>query len=267
MTAPTSPHFSAALPSLVMVTGASSGLGKIVSGQLLADGCQVLGIDVAEGAPELTASHGYQHARGSVADEAFWSALADGFPVGGSLGLVTNAAVLHVGDAASQPPDQWRQTFDVNVIGTMLAFRTVLPFMVRRGGGRIVAVASVDAHFAEQQLSAYSASKAAVSQFARTVALDYARAGVNVNVVCPGPMMAGLFERHLASAADPTAFLATRERRQPFGEILDPAMVADGIRYLLSDAARGLTGATMTIDGGLTAGFDFRTGEEGASVA
>ena len=267
MTAPSAPTFSTALPSLVVVTGASSGLGRIIAGQLLADGCRVIGIDVTEAPPELTAAPGYQHTSGSVSDEALWPTVADHLPSAGTLGLVTNAAVLHVGDAASQPPGQWRQTLDVNVIGTMLAFRALLPVMAERGGGTIVAVASIDALFAEQQLSAYSASKAAVAQFARTVALDYARAGVNVNVVCPGPMMAGLFERHLASAADRSAFLATRERRQPFGEILDPARVADGIRFLLSDAARGLTGATVTIDGGLTAGFDFRTGEEGASVA
>lgn len=261
------PEFVAALPDTVVVTGTASGLGTILAEQLLGDGCAVIGIDIDSAPPALSGADRYVHVVASVTDEEAWRDIVTAVPDQGSLGLVTNAAVLHVGDVVSQPAAQWRQTLDVNVLGTMLAFRAVLPLMAARGGGRAVAVASVDAILAEQQLAAYCASKAAVSQFARTVALDYARSGINVNVVCPGPMRAGLFERHLSSASDQAAFLSTRERRQPFGEILDPARVADGIRFLLSDAGRGLTGASVTIDGGLTASFDFRTGAEGASVA
>ena len=270
MTAPTQPRtptLVATLPDTVVVTGTASGLGTVLAEQLLADGCAVIGIDLDAAPASLANADRYVHVVASVTDENSWRDIAARVPGTGSVALVTNAAVLHVGDVVSQPSAQWRQTLDVNVLGTMMAFRAILPLMVARGGGRVVAVASVDANLAEQQLAAYCASKAAVSQFARTVALDYARSGVNVNVVCPGPMRAGLFERHLSSAADQAAFLSTRERRQPFGEILDPARVADGIRFLLSDAGRGLTGASVTIDGGLTTGFDFRTGAEGASVA
>jgi NAD(P)-dependent dehydrogenase (short-subunit alcohol dehydrogenase family) len=124
----------------------------------------------------------------------------------------------------------------------------------------------VDATFAEQQLVSYCASKGAVLQLARTTALDYARTGVRVNVVSPGPMLAGLFERHLASADDPARFLATRSQRQPIGRILTPNEVANVVAFLLAEESSGMTGANVTVDGGLTVGFDFRTGEEGASV-
>lgn len=254
------------LPELVVVTGTGGGLGTVVAQKLLAAGCEVIGLDLAAAPPVLTEFDAYRHVAGSVTDEAVWAEVTGALPADGSLGLVTNAAILHVGDILTQPMDQVRQTLDVNVIGTVMAMRAVIPAMVARGGGSVVSVASIDAHFAEQQLAAYCASKSAVLQLARTVALDQARAGVNVNVVCPGPMRAGLFERHLASADDSAAFLHTREQRQPFGEILDPAQVADGILFLLSDAARGMTGASVMIDGGLTTGFDFRTGAEGTSV-
>lgn len=254
------------LPELVVVTGTGGGLGTVVAQKLLAAGCGVIGLDLAAAPPVLTEFDEYRHVAGSVTDESLWAEITGALPAEGSLGLVTNAAILHVGDILTQPMDQVRQTLDVNVIGTVMAMRAVIPAMVARGGGSVVSVASIDAHFAEQQLAAYCASKSAVLQLARTVALDQARAGVNVNVVCPGPMRAGLFERHLASADDSAAFLHTREQRQPFGEILDPAQVADGILFLLSDAARGMTGASVMIDGGLTTGFDFRTGAEGTSV-
>ncbi len=254
------------LPELVVVTGTGGGLGAVLAQKLVAAGCSVIGVDLAPAPAGLADAGTYTHVTGSVTDEDLWSGVTAQLPASGSLGLVTNAAILHVGDILSQPMDQVRQTLDVNIIGTVMAMRAVIPAMVARGGGSVVSVASIDAHFAEQQLAAYCASKSAVLQLARTVALDQARAGVNVNVVCPGPMRAGLFERHLASADDSDAFLHTREQRQPFGEILDPAEVADGILFLLSDAARGLTGASVMIDGGLTTGFDFRTGAEGTSV-
>jgi enoyl-[acyl-carrier-protein] reductase (NADH) len=79
-------------------------------------------------------------------------------------------------------------------------------------------------------------------------------------------MMAGLFKRHLESAADSDRFLATRSARQPSGKILSAEEVARAALFLLSDGASALIGADVVADGGLTASFDFRTGAEGASV-
>ena len=103
-----------------------------------------------------------------------------------SVGLVTSAAILDVGTVLDATPADMTRAFDVNVIGTALAIKAILPLMIERKGGPIVAVASVDATFAEQQLSVYAASKAAVRQLARTIAMDHARQGVRVNVLSPG---------------------------------------------------------------------------------
>ena len=115
----------------------------------------------------------------------------------GSLGLVTSAAILDVGSVLDATPAIVERAMKVNVLGTVLAFQAVLPRMIAAGGGAIVAVASVNATLAEQQLGIYNASKSAVRQLARTVAMDHARSGVRVNVLSPGPMLAGLFKRHL----------------------------------------------------------------------
>jgi NAD(P)-dependent dehydrogenase (short-subunit alcohol dehydrogenase family) len=261
------PRAAMVLPEAVVVSGTGSGLGRLTAVALLEAGVRVVGVDV-RAATDLPVGD-YVHVEGDVTEDATWTAatarLMESAPT--TLGLVTCAAVLHVGTLLELPIERWRQTLDVNVLGTVLAMRSVLPPMIERGGGAIVAVASVDSVMAEQQLPSYCASKGAVLQLARTAALDHARQGVRVNVVSPGPMRAGLFERHLSSADDPGQFLATRTDRQPLGEILDPRQVADPILFLLSQQAAGMTGANVLVDGGLTTGFDFRTGAEGASVS
>ena len=148
---------------------------------------------------------------------------------------------------------------EINVVGTALAMKAILPLMIARGGGSIVVVASVNATIAEQLLAGYNATKAAVRQLARTVAMDYARDGIRVNVLSPGPMMAGLFKRHLETAPDAEQFLATRTARQLGGRILDAADVARTAMFLLSTGSAAMLGADVIVDGGLTASFDFRT--------
>ena len=263
-----SASLSFALPAAVAVSGASSGLGHAICGLLVAAGVATIGVDRTPALADLAAKTGYRHVQGDVTRPETWEEVAQALSVSGEgpFGLVMAAAILDVGTIIETSRDDVLRTFDVNVVGTALAFRAVLPLMIAQGAGTIVAIASVDATFAEQQLAIYAASKAAVRQLARTVAMDHARQGVRVNVLSPGPMMAGLFKRHLESAADSAAFLATRSARQPGGRILEAEEVARTALFLLSDGAAALNGADIVVDGGLTTSFDFRTGAEGASV-
>ncbi len=254
------------LPATVVVTGTGGdGLGAVTARLLAAAGTRVIGVDLAP----VEEYAGYSHVQGDVTAQETWDAVLaalDGAGATGRLGLVTSAAYLEVGTVLDLDLDVWRKTYEINVIGTVLGMKALLPRMIDARDGSIVTIASIDALHAEQQLVSYCASKAAVLQLSRTAALDHARDGVNVNCVLPGPMRAGLFERHMASAADPAAFLATRANRQPFGDIPRPEEVAKVALFLLSDAAKGMTGAQVTADGGLTTGFDFRTGAEGSSA-
>lgn len=263
---PQRPQITAALPSLVVVSGTASGLGTHIARQLVSAGVATIGVDLAA-APERM-SNSYVHVRGDVTEDPLWAlVLAEVKKANpASIGLVTSAAVLEVGTILDFDRPALERTMAVNFVGTALGVRAMLPEMIARHGGSIVAVASVDATFAEQQLSVYAASKAAVRQLARTVAMDHARQGVRANVLSPGPMLAGLFERHMKSAKDPEKFHATRAARQPNGKILDPSDVAKAALFLLSDASAALNGCELIADGGLTTSFDFRTGSEGASV-
>lgn len=261
------PVLSFSLPEMVFVTGASSGLGTGICRHLVESGVNTVGIDLGA-QPESLKGANYSHLRGDVTSDAIWaevSALVRA-KAPATIGLVTSAAILEVGSILDFDKAAIERTMSVNVTGTALAFRALLPHMIERKKGVIVAVASVDASFAEQQLSVYAASKGAVKQLTRTVALDHARQGIRANVLSPGPMMAGLFERHMKSANDPEKFKSTRAARQPGGEILNPNDVARAAMFLLSDGSLALNAADVIADGGLTASFDFRTGSEGASV-
>ncbi|MBB6469151.1 NAD(P)-dependent dehydrogenase (short-subunit alcohol dehydrogenase family) [Aminobacter lissarensis] len=254
------------LPDLVVVTGTSSGLGSEVAGLLLSCGVKVIGVDLSQS--QSTSQVGYTEVIGSVAEQATWSRVRAAAEAASParIGLVTSAAILDTGTVPDSTPDLIARAMAVNVTGTALGMAALIPLMEAAKGGSIVAVASVNASLAEQQLAIYNASKAAVRQLARTAALDHARSGVRINVLSPGPMMAGLFKRHLESASDSGRFLATRANRQPQGMIMEAVEVARAALFLLSDGASAILGADLIADGGLTTGFDFRTGAEGASV-
>ena len=262
------PSLSFQLPEAVVVSGAASGLGNDLCQLLVANGVATFGVDVADATVELSDVQGYRHIRGDVSEEQTWNQVVTTLKQGRytSYGLVTSAAILEVGTILECNKNDMERTFRINVVGTALAMKALLPLMIDSGGGPVVAVASIDASFAEQQLAVYASSKGAVKQLARTVAMDHARQGIRVNVLSPGPMMAGLFKRHLASAADPERFLSTRSARQPGGRILEAREVAEAALFLLSSGSSAINGADVIADGGLTTSFDFRTGTEGASV-
>jgi 2,3-dihydro-2,3-dihydroxybenzoate dehydrogenase len=254
------------LPDQVVVTGTASGLGQECAKALVASGVRVLGVDLSP-ATELTGA-GYTHLAGSVADPDLWESVTDelGKAPGATLGYIGAAAILDVGVLETQDVAIWRKTWEVNVLGNVLALKALLPQLKAAQRAAVVVVSSIDANSAEQQLAAYASSKAALSMAVQTIALDHARTGINFNILAPGAMRAGLFERHLASAADPAQFLATREARQPIGRIVGANEVANAALFLLTDEASALFATTVTADGGLTASFDYRTGAEGSSA-
>jgi NAD(P)-dependent dehydrogenase (short-subunit alcohol dehydrogenase family) len=261
------PQLCTALPALVVVSGTASGLGTRITQQLIESGVSTIGVDLAS-LPDNLKNRLYFHVKGDVTQDEVWKRVEEEIKKAApdSIGLVTSAAMLEVGTILEFDRAAIERTMSVNFVGTALAIRAVMPHMIERGGGPIVAVASVNGTVAEQQLSVYNASKGAVRQLARTVAMDHARQGIRANVLSPGAMLAGLFERHMKSARDPEKFQATRAARQPTGRITDAGDVAKAALFLLSDASAALNGCEVIADGGLTTSFDFRTGSEGASV-
>lgn len=243
---------------LAIVTGGASGVGAHAVSGLLAQGIQVIAVDRAW--PAEAPADGLQLVGGDVTSEATWQEVARAIDAAGNQGvsmLVINAAHLAVGTVLDLEESEIRNVFEVNVMGAVKALKTCLPSMVQRGRGSVVAVASTDALMAEQGLAAYCASKGALLQLMRCIAVDHGRQGIRANTVCPGAIDTPFFRKHVDAAPDPEAFLEEKIRRHPAGRILQPEDVASAILYLLSEAAVGINGSHLVIDGGLTASFDF----------
>ncbi|MBW3667823.1 MAG: SDR family oxidoreductase [Actinobacteria bacterium] len=240
-----------------IVTGGASGVGRSTVEILVGRGVPVVAVDRRW--PDDSAADDVVRITGDVCDAGTWKEAVDAAQERGGLSkLVINAARLAVGSVLDVADDELRQVFEVNVFAAALALRSCLPVMIDQGGGAVVGVASTDAVFAEQGLAAYCASKGALLQLMRCVAVDHARQGIRANVVCPGAIDTPFFRQHVDAAPDPEAFLRVKTERHPSGRILQPEDVAEVVAFLLSDAAIGMNGTPVMIDGGLTTTFDFK---------
>lgn len=242
-----------------VVTGAASGIGAATVERFLAEGRTVVGVDLAD--PPADAPRDVAWVSGDVSRPETWDrVLAVATEAFSELpeALVLNAARHVVGTILETSPEQWAGVFDVNVMGAYHGIRACLPGMQERRDGAIVTVASVDAFQAEQAFVAYCASKGALLQLTRAVALDHAREGIRANCVCPGVTDTPFFRGHLHAADDPDGWLAERVARQPLGRLLAPDDVAAVVAFLASDDASGVVGAMTVVDAGLSTGFDFR---------
>jgi NAD(P)-dependent dehydrogenase (short-subunit alcohol dehydrogenase family) len=253
------------MPNLAVVTGAASGIGAATTARLLQDGLDVVAIDLNDPPARLDRDRRrLAWIDSSVADKQTWDrALAEAQRAFGRLPtiLVSNAARFGSGTALTTDVDEWRRIIDVNLFGAVLGVRACLPGMIAQSDGRIVAVASVDAYMAEQDLVAYCTSKGALLQLIRCVSVDFARDGVRANVVCPGTVATETFNRIHAEAPNGDELLAMRRARNPLGRILAPEEIATTIAFLVSDASSGMTGSVLTVDAGLSVSFDFRSKE------
>jgi NAD(P)-dependent dehydrogenase (short-subunit alcohol dehydrogenase family) len=242
---------------LAVVTGAASGMGLATTRLLTERGAAVVGVDLADAPDELA---GISWVRGDVAEQATWdrvaAAVAERDPDGADC-LVCCAATLIVKPFLDTTPDDYRRLLDVNVHGAILGMRTLMPAMVERRDGAVVVVCSVDSTFVEDSAAAYATSKAALLAVVRSAALEHARDGLVVNAVLPGIVDTPLLQRHFDATPDPDAMRASCVRRSPQGRLLQPEEIAETICFLASPRASGLSGAAVTVDGGLTTTYDW----------
>jgi NAD(P)-dependent dehydrogenase (short-subunit alcohol dehydrogenase family) len=169
--------------------------------------------------------------------------------------VVNNAGIDMVGRAETLSEIDWDRCLDTNLKGPFLVARQAIPRMRATGGGVIVNVSSNAGLVARADEPAYSTSKAGLLMLTRSLALAHAEDRIRVNAVCPGPVGdTGIMERNLRGAPDPAAALASYVAKAPlahaWGRMIDPAEVAAAIRFLCSDAAVMITGATIAVDGG-----------------
>ena len=168
--------------------------------------------------------------------------------------LVNDAAVFVFGEIEDITDADWARVFGVNVIGQAYCVKHVLPHMKAAGGGSIVNLASVSGFIAQPGFIPYNASKGAVMQLTRCLAMDLAPHNIRVNCVCPGSVLTPATERHRQFVgADREEFLAEAGSSNFMKRVADPREIAYGALFLASDEASFVTGTPLVMDGGLTA--------------
>jgi len=243
---------------VVLVTGAGSGIGRATARLLAAEGATVIVSDINQPGGLETVQQIGGKARfepHDTAQEIDWKRIIDAIMAreGKLNGLVNNAGIAGPFPSTfeTETVEQWRRMLSINVEGVFLGCKYSVPAIRQSGGGSIVNTSSLAAFLGTPALSAYGASKGAVRQFTKTVAMDCARKGYKVrcNSVHPGIIMTPMGQGILPNDKARERALRTI----PIGEFGAPEDIAYGILYLISDESRFVTGAELVIDGGMNA--------------
>jgi NAD(P)-dependent dehydrogenase (short-subunit alcohol dehydrogenase family) len=243
-----------------VITGAGGGMGREAAIAFTREGARVCIADIDLGAAQETLARCDGEALAvsvDVADEtqvaAMMRAAADRF---GGIDVLYNNAGISPGDDGSvldTTVEAWQRVQDVNAKGVFLCCKHGIPYLLERGGGSVINVASFVAILgaATSQIS-YTASKGAVLALSRELAVQFARQGIRVNALCPGPVETPLLLNIYGQ--DPDA-LERRRRHWPTGRLGKPEEIVNGALFLASDDSSFVTGATFAVDGGVTAAY------------
>jgi NAD(P)-dependent dehydrogenase (short-subunit alcohol dehydrogenase family) len=249
--------------SVVVVTGAGSGIGRAIARAVHGDGRPVVLVDldptaalaefatVGE-APVLAVT-------GDISDPTTHLAARDAAATLGSLdGWVNCAGVDRPHPLPSLSPEEAARTVDTNLYGTLWGTQTAVDtWLSQSRPGALVAISSVHGRRAYPDHAVYEMTKAAIEALTRNVAVTYAAAGIRANAVAPGGVVTAALEASLASAVDPRAARDELTSFVPAGRLAQDSEIASVVLFLLSEAASYLTGQTLVVDGGMTSHIGF----------
>jgi len=243
---------------ICVITGAGGGMGADAAVRFAEEGALVTVADVdGESAEKVAGQVGGFAVQVDVSDEAsvqaMYAAAVDRF--GGIDVLYNNAGISPDDDASilDTSVEAWDRVQAVNTRGVFLCCKHGIPYLLERGGGSVINVASFVAIVgaATSQIS-YTASKGAVLSMTRELAVQFAREGIRVNALCPGPVETPLLLNIFGE--DPAA-LERRRIHWPTGRLAKPREVVNGALFLASDESSYVNGATFLVDGGLTSSY------------
>ncbi|GER09388.1 MULTISPECIES: SDR family NAD(P)-dependent oxidoreductase [Variovorax] len=244
-----------------LVTGAARGIGAEIARTLAAQGAvlTLLGRDAQalQRVAETLAGSGHGVVAADVADpEAVQSAFAQARAERGAVTvLVNNAGAAESAPFLKTSVELWQRMLSVNLTGSFLCAQAALPDMLDAGWGRIVNIASTAGQKGYAYVSAYTAAKHGVIGLTRALALEVARKGITVNAVCPGYTDTDILRNSVANVVGKTGrseadALAEFSSVNPQKRIVQPAEVADAVRWLCGEGAASVTGQSISVSGG-----------------
>lgn len=247
---------------VAVVTGAGSGMGRATAQLLAREGARVAVADInTEGANETV--HSITSAGGKaiavptdvtkgVEVETLIRRAVDTY---GRIDILhNNAGVIIVKFLEDTSEEEWDRLMGVNLKSIFFGVKYAVPYMKKQGGGCIINTASTGSFLGQYMTPAYIASKGAVLMLTKTLALDYAKYNIRINCICPGAVDTPMLRRHFDNSPDPELAARREQELMPIKRFLQPDEIAEGVLYLASDVARGITGTALVIDGGSLAG-------------
>jgi NAD(P)-dependent dehydrogenase (short-subunit alcohol dehydrogenase family) len=245
---------------VALVTGAAQGIGTGIAAAYAREGAKVALLDVDE-ASTHTAAQDIEQAGGEtlavvadVSDEnAVNRAVQDVSERFGTIDiLVNNAAVMPAGRLHETSPEDVERCLAVNIRGVYLLSRAVIPAMLKKRSGVILHMSSVTGLLGLPGIAIYSATKGALAALARAMSTDYAAQGIRVNAIAPGTIDSPMLHNFLAAQKNPEPLRDAFDAMHPIGRVGTINEVAQVCVFLASDEASFVTGATYTVDGGLS---------------
>lgn len=249
------------LGKVAIITGAATGIGKASALLFAQEGASVVLVDIDRDHGEEVA----EQIRTSGGQASFFCAdvsrtedvrtLASSVvDLEGKIDvLFNNAAVNFFGKITDTGEDDWDRVMNVNVRGVFLGCKYVIPVMQKGDGGSIINTASAAAIVGLKNLAAYTASKGAVLQLTKNLALDYAADGIRVNALCPGVTATEMTLKLIDESPDPAGARRRFDTARPMRRMGEPLEIAKAALFLASDDSSYMTGAHLLVDGGYCA--------------
>jgi NAD(P)-dependent dehydrogenase (short-subunit alcohol dehydrogenase family) len=244
---------------VAIVTGGAQGIGRGIAEVFVEEGAKVaiLDWDVDAGTRTAAQVSGVHFVQADVSDEgSVERAVNDAVAELGALHVLVNNAAVFVLKGLEATVEDWQRVMAVNIMGPALVAKHAVPHIRRAGGGAIVNIGSVSSFIAQKGFLTYNATKAAIAEMTRCMALDLVDDGIRVNGVCPGAVWSSQVQRVAAERGltrEQTALEPNLGAEQIMRRVADPREIGHAVAFLASDEASFVTGANLMVDGGWTA--------------